>query len=158
MSQHAQKGNLEVFDASAYCVGIVVSEFNSDITSKLLESALEKCAEYGVLEKDITIHKVSGCVEMPLILSVMAEKGLQKKKFDCLIALGVVMRGDTAHFDYVCDFVTQGVLRVNLDQNIPIGFGIITCDTIEQARVRYGFGCHAVEASLQSAKILKEYK
>jgi 6,7-dimethyl-8-ribityllumazine synthase len=157
MSQHAQKGSLKVFDASAYCVGIVVSEFNSDITSKLLESTLEKCREYGVLEKNITIHKVSGCIEIPLIISTMAMKGIQEKKFDCLVALGVVMRGETSHFDYVCNFITDGVLRVTLDHSTPIGFGIITCDTPAQAHARYSFGSHAVEAVLQSAKILREY-
>jgi 6,7-dimethyl-8-ribityllumazine synthase len=154
MSQHAERGNLEIFDASDYKIGIVCSEFNSDITGKLLESAREKCATYGIRKENIIVHKVSGCVEIPLLLDVMAKM----RSFDALVALGVVMQGETAHFDYVCSLVTDGVLRVTLDHSIPVGFGVITCDTSEQAHARYSFGSHAVEAAVQSAKILKQYK
>ena len=154
MSQNANTGEFKIFDASEYRVGIVCAEFNSDITSLVLKDSLAKCEDYGVLKKNIVIHKVHGCVEIPLILHKMAQTG----EFDCLVALGVVIRGETAHFDYVCNIVSEGVLRVSLDNYIPVGFGILTCENKEQAEKRINFGGHSVEAALHSSKIIKEYK
>jgi 6,7-dimethyl-8-ribityllumazine synthase len=154
MSQDAQRGAFKVFNASNYRIGIVVSEFNSDVTEGMLARATEKLGEYSVQQSNIVVHRVPGSVEIPLVLNTMAKS----KKFDCLIALGVVMRGETAHFDYVCNIVTDGVLRVMLDHSIPVGFGIVTCDTTEQAKARLSFGSHAVEAVLQQSKILMDYK
>ncbi|MEI6659911.1 MAG: 6,7-dimethyl-8-ribityllumazine synthase [bacterium] len=150
----SQKGDFKEFDASKYKVGIVCAEFNNDIAQGLLAEALAECAKYKISSKNITVHKVAGAVELPLILSKMAKS----KKFNVLVALGTVIQGDTPHFDYVCKFATEGILRVSLDNSIAIGFGVITCNTHVQAKIRTNFGSHAVAAALHSAKILKEYK
>ena len=154
MPVHSKKGEFKVFDASKYRLGIVCAEFNNDIAEGLLAEALAECAIYNVKEKNIVVHKVPGAVELALILANMAKS----KKFNALVALGTVIQGDTPHFDYVCKFATEGILRVSLDHNIPIGFGVITCHTHDQAKVRTVFGSHAVEAALQSASVIQTYK
>ncbi len=149
MTQTIPKKEFERFDASSYRIGIVVGMFNDEITNQLLESAKEMCATYSIPKENISIYHVAGCVEIPVIL-----KALALKKYDCLVALGAIIRGDTPHFDYVAKIVSEGVLRVMMDYTIPIGFGILTCENIEQARIRIHTGGGAAEATLQSAKIL----
>jgi 6,7-dimethyl-8-ribityllumazine synthase len=149
MTQTIPKKEFEVFNASAYRIGIVVGMFNDEITEKLLESAKEMCVQYSIPEENISVYRVAGCVEIPVIL-----KNLAEKKYDCLVALGVIIRGDTPHFEYVAKIVSEGVLRVMMDYGIPVGFGILTCENIEQARIRIHTGGGAVEAALQSAKII----
>lgn len=150
----AERSQFEKFDASNYKVGIVVALFNSDITMALLNQALEMLKNYKVKADNIYFCKVAGSIEIPLILKTLAET----KKYDCLIALGAVIRGETAHFDYVCKIVSEGVLKVMLDYGIPIGFGILTTNTLQQAQARIDAGAAAVEAALQSANIIKEIK
>lgn len=142
------------FDASTYRVGIVVAQFNGKITELMLESAQTKLTEYHVPQKNITIHRVAGSIEIPLILQTLAKNG----KVDCLIALGTIIRGETVHFDYVAKIVSEGILRVMLDHSIPVGFGILTLENEAQAESRLGFGGHAAEAALQSAYLLKHGK
>ncbi len=142
------------FDASSYRVGIVVAQFNGKITGALLASARQKLADYRVPDANITVHRVAGSVEIPLILQTLAKSG----NVDCLVALGTIIRGETAHFEYVAKIVSEGVLRVTLDHSIPIGFGILTLENAAQAESRLDFGGHAVEAALQSAEILKHDK
>ena len=149
MTQTIPKKEFELFDASTFKIGIVVGMFNDEITSKLLESAKEMCVRYFIPEENISVYHVAGCVEIPVILNALAEK-----KYDCLVALGAIIRGDTPHFDYVAKIVSEGVLRVMLDHTVPVGFGVLTCENIEQTRIRTHTGGAAVEAALQSAKIL----
>ncbi len=139
----------EVFDASRLKVGIVVSRFNSEITDKLLESALRTLREYKVKEKNIKIVKVAGSVETPFVLQKLAKS----KKFDCLVALGAVIKGETDHYTYVCKMAQEGVLRVMLDYSMPIGFGILMVDNLEQAKERIGSGGSAVSAVLELTNI-----
>jgi len=150
--QQTERGEFGVFDASEYHVGIVRGAFNNDITETLLLRALEACKEYRVKEEMIKIHAVPGSVEIPAILRAMAES----KKFDCLIALGAVIRGETPHFDYVLKIASEGITGVIMNYGIPVGFGILACNTKEQAMARLNSGRDAAIAALHSAKIIKE--
>lgn len=151
MANNKDTATFEVFNASAYKVGIVVAQFNKTLCDAMLEEAHKECARYGVLEKNIKIYKVAGSVEIPVILQKLAAT----KKYDCLIAIGVIIRGETAHFEYVANMVTDGILRVQLDNAIPIGLGVLTVLNVVQAKARLDVGKGAVEAALQSAKTLK---
>ncbi len=151
MTQEAKNKVFEKFDALGWKVGIVVAGFNLDITEKLLESAQECLVDYKITIENTTVEYVAGCVEIPLILKKMSETG----EYKALVALGAIIRGDTAHFDFVAKAVTEGVMRVQLDCGIPVGFGVLTIENKEQAQVRLRSGYGATEASLQSAKILE---
>ena len=148
------RANFNVFDASDHKVGIAVAQFNQEITVIMLEKCLKKLALYQVEKKNITIQRVSGSVEIPLILQKLS----QTKNYDCLVAIGAIIRGETAHFDYVAKIVSEGILRVMLDYQIPIGFGILTVNNSEQAKARVDFAAEAAEAALQSLKIVQEMK
>lgn len=154
MAQGSQNAKFEKFDASSYKVGVVVAQFNRDITEALLESAVATLDKYMVAKSNIDILRAAGCIEISLILKKLAES----KKYDCLVALGAVIRGGTTHFDYVAKIVSEGVLRVMLDCGIPIGFGILTCDNHEQAQTRLHAGGEAAEAAMQSARLVKGLK
>lgn len=148
--QKSKTANFKKFNAGGYSVGIVVAEFNKDITEALLESALQTLHKYGVRDSKIKICRVAGSIEIPVILQSLA----MQKKFDCLIAIGTIIRGETPHFDYVAKIVSEGVLRIMLDFNIPIGFGVLTLDSKTQANERINSGGGAAEAALQSARLL----
>jgi 6,7-dimethyl-8-ribityllumazine synthase len=115
-------------------IGIVVSRFNSIITSKLLDGALDCLARHECRDKDISIYYVPGAWEIPLTLKKLAKL----EKFDGLIALGAVIRGETPHFDYVASETSKGVALVSLEKEIPISFGVLTTDTMDQAFDRAG--------------------
>ncbi|MDE6182744.1 MAG: 6,7-dimethyl-8-ribityllumazine synthase [Eubacteriales bacterium] len=115
-------------------VGIVISRFNEFITSKLLSGALDCLKRENVKDDDIDIAWVPGAFEIPLIASKMANS----KKYDVIICLGAVIRGSTSHYDYVCNEVSKGISQVSLNSNLPVIFGILTTDTIEQAIERAG--------------------
>ncbi len=115
-------------------VGIVAARFNEFITSKLLGGALDGLSRHGVEEEDIHIAWVPGAFEIPLIASKMAKSG----KYDAVICLGAVIRGSTSHYDYVCAEVSKGVATVSLNSDVPVMFGVLTTDTIEQAIERAG--------------------
>jgi len=115
-------------------VAVVVSRFNSLVTEKLLEGALDCLIRHGVDEKRIDIVRVPGSFELPFVVKRVAEKG----RYDGIVALSAVIRGDTPHFDYVATEVSKGIARLSLDLDIPIGFGVITADTEEQAIARAG--------------------
>ena len=115
-------------------VGIVAARFNEFITSKLLGGALDGLTRHGVKEEDIKVAWVPGAFEIPLIAGKMAKSG----KYDAVIALGAVIRGSTSHYDYVCSEVSKGIVSVALNSNIPVMFGVLTTDTIEQAIERAG--------------------
>ncbi len=114
--------------------GIIVSRFNDFITSKLVEGAVDALIRSGGDDKDIDLVKVPGAFEIPL----MAQKMAGLKKYDALICLGAVIRGATSHYDYVCAEVSKGIAAVSLEAGIPVMFGILTTDTIEQAIERAG--------------------
>ena len=114
--------------------GIVVSRFNDFITEKLLSGALDALTRTGAKEKDIQIIKVPGAFEIPLA----AKKAAQTGRYDAVICLGAVIRGATPHFDYVCAEVSKGVAQVGLDFGLPVIFGVLTTDTVEQAIDRAG--------------------
>ena len=114
-------------------VAIVVSRFNSFITERLLEGALDGLKRHGVKNKNIEIYRVPGAFEIPLIA-----KKLASKDYDGVICLGAVIRGATPHFDYVANEVAKGIAQVSLEKEVPVIFGILTTDTIEQAIERAG--------------------
>ena len=115
-------------------VGIVASRFNEFIVSKLLSGALDGLKRHGTSEDNIEIAWVPGAFEIPLIASYMADSG----KYDAVICLGAVIRGATSHYDYVCSEVSKGVASVSLKSKVPVIFGVLTTDTIEQAIERAG--------------------
>ena len=115
-------------------IGIVAARFNEFITSTLLNGALDSLKRRGVTEDDIQIAWVPGAFEIPLIASKMAKSG----KYDAVICLGAVIRGSTSHYDYVCSEVSKGIAAVALDSGIPVLFGVLTTDNIEQAIERAG--------------------
>lgn len=113
---------------------IVVSRFNDFITSKLLDGALDCLYRHGVKDEDLSLVRVPGAFEIPLAAQRLAQSG----KYDGVICLGAVIRGATTHYDYVCNEVSKGIAKVSLDTNIPVGFGIVTTENIEQAVERAG--------------------
>ena len=114
--------------------GIVVSRFNDFITEKLLGGAMDGLLRTGVKENDIHVIKVPGAFEIPLA----AKKTIQTGNYDAVICLGAVIRGSTPHFDYVCAEVSKGVAQVSLESGIPVIFGVVTTDSVEQAIERAG--------------------
>ena len=115
-------------------VGIVAARFNEFITSKLVGGALDGLKRHDVREEDIDVAWVPGAFEIPLIASKMAKS----KKYDAVICVGAVIRGSTSHYDYVCSEVSKGIANVSLNSDIPVMFGVLTTDNIEQAIERAG--------------------
>ena len=115
-------------------VGIVAARFNEIITAKLLGGAMDGLLRHDVKEEDIYVAWVPGAFEIPLIASKMAKSG----KYDVVICLGAVIRGSTSHYDYVCNEVSKGIASISLETGIPVMFGVLTTDNIEQAIERAG--------------------
>lgn len=137
--------------------GIVVGRFNEFIGSKLLSGAIDTLKRHGVKEEEIELTWVPGAFEMPLIAKRMATS----KKYDAIIALGAVIKGSTPHFDYVSSEVSKGIASASLDTGIPIAFGVLTTDSIEQAIERAGTkagnkGSEAAATAIEMANLLKE--
>ena len=135
---------------------IAVSRFNSFITDRLLEGAIDCILRHGGKEEDITVFKVPGSFELPLVA-----KKLAKKDFDAVIALGAVIRGETPHFDYVAAEVSKGIAYVSLETEKPVVFGVLTTDTVEQAIDRAGTkagnkGWEAALAAIEMVNLLRE--
>ena len=137
-------------------VGIVVARFNEFITSKLLGGAIDGLKRENVKEDDIDVAWVPGAFEIPLIAKKMAES----KKYDAVICLGAVIRGATSHYDYVCAEVSKGVAQVSMNADIPVMFGILTTDTIEQAVERAGTkaGNKGADAMISAIEMVNLYK
>ena len=136
--------------------GVVVSRFNEFITQKLLQGAQDALLRHGVGEADIEVTWVPGSFEIPLIALKLAES----KRYDAVICLGAVVRGGTPHFDYVAAEVSKGVAKVGLETGLPVIFGIITADTLEQAIERAGTkmgnrGFEAAEHALEMANLIR---
>lgn len=121
-------------DASEERFGLIVSRFNSFISERLLEGAVDCLVRHGANASDLTVIRVPGAFEIPLA----AKRAAASKRYAGLICLGAVIRGATPHFDYVAAEVSKGVATIMLDANIPIGFGVLTTDTLEQAIERAG--------------------
>lgn len=115
-------------------IGIVAARFNDFIVSRLIGGCEDTLLRHGVREEDISLAWVPGAFEIPLIASKMAKSG----KFDAVIALGSVIRGSTSHYDYVCSEVSKGIANVSLNSDVPVFFGVLTTDSIEQAIERAG--------------------
>ena len=115
-------------------VGIVAGRFNEFITSKLVGGAMDGLLRHDVKDEDVDIAWVPGAFEIPLVASKMAKSG----KYDAVICLGAVIRGDTTHYDYVCNEVSKGIATVSLESGIPVMFGVLTTENIEQAIARVG--------------------
>jgi len=115
-------------------VAIVVSRFNEFVTERLVKEAVEELIQNGVEKSDIDVYKVPGSFEIPVVIKRL----LEKKKYHGILALGAVIRGDTPHFEYVAGELTRGIGRLTLDYGIPIAFGIITADTMDDAIERAG--------------------
>jgi 6,7-dimethyl-8-ribityllumazine synthase len=122
------------YGAEGIRIGIVAARFNEFITGKLLEGALDGLKRHQVREEDVDVAWVPGAFEIPMIAARMADSG----RYDGIICLGAVIRGDTSHYDLVCSEVTKGIASVSLASRIPVMFGIVTTDTIEQAIERAG--------------------
>jgi len=136
---------------------IVVARFNEFISNKLLGGALDALSRHGVTEQEITIAWTPGAFEIPIVAQKMAES----KKFDAVIALGAVIRGGTPHFDYVANEVSKGVAHVALATGVPVLFGVLTTDTIEQAIERAGTkagnkGYDAAVAAIEMANLMEQ--
>ena len=136
---------------------IIVSRFNEFITGKLLEGAVDALIRHGAAEKNIDIIKVPGSFELPLV----AKKAAQKKSYDAVICLGTIIRGATPHFDYVAAEASKGIATASMDTGVPIAFGVLTTDTIEQAIERAGTksgnkGWDAAMVAIEMAQLLKK--
>lgn len=136
---------------------IVVGRFNEFIVSKLLGGAIDGLKRHGVKEEDIEIAWVPGAFEIPLV----AKKMVEKNKYDGVICLGTVIRGATPHFDYVCAETSKGIANVSLNSGIPVIFGVLTTDSIEQAIERAGTkagnkGYDSAVSAIEMANLLKE--
>ena len=115
-------------------IGIVAARFNEFIVSKLVGGAQDACVRHGVKDEDIDLAWVPGAFEIPIVAKKMAASG----KYDAVLCLGAVIKGSTSHYDYVCSEVSKGIAQVSLNSGIPVMFGVLTTDTIEQAVERAG--------------------
>jgi 6,7-dimethyl-8-ribityllumazine synthase len=144
------------FDGRGKKIAIVVSRFNEVISKRLLEGCMDTLKKCGTDDKNISLYWSPGSFEIPQILSK-----LQVNKFDAVITLGAVIRGDTPHFEYISSEVTKGIAKIAQDKKIPIAFGIITADTIEQATERSGTkqgnkGSDAAFSALEMANLYSQ--
>lgn len=132
--------------------GIAVARFNSFIVDRLLEGALEALQKHGVMERDITVVKVPGAYELPLAVKMM----LDQNTYEGIIALGAVIRGGTPHFEYVAGECVKGLSQAGLDASLPVSFGVLTVDTIEQAIERAGtkVGNKGAEAAMTAMEMV----
>lgn len=139
-----------------YRFGIVVSRFNDFITGKLLEGALDALYRHGVREEDIVVVRVPGSFEIPMAAKKMAER----KKYDAVICLGAVIRGATTHHEYIAAEVTKGIANTALETGLPISFGVLTTDSLEQAIERAGtkLGNKGFEAAVSALEMVNLYK
>jgi 6,7-dimethyl-8-ribityllumazine synthase len=135
-------------------VGVVVSRFNGEISERLLESALEALTAAGVAEERITVMPVPGAFELPIGAMALAKT----RRYSCVIALGCVVRGETAHFDYVAGEAASGLQLAGLETGVPVAFGVLTVDTAEQAEARVDKGADAARAALEMADLFSQVR
>ena len=143
-------------DATGLKVGLLVSRFNSFISDRLLEGAIDALIRHGASDDNLTIVKVPGAFELPMAAKKMVDTG----HYDAVICLGAVIRGATPHFDYVSAEVSKGIASVSLDSGVPVTFGVLTTDNIEQAVERAGTksGNKGFEAAVSTIEMVNLYK
>lgn len=146
-------------DAQGLKFGLVVSRFNELLSSRLLEGALDCLRRHKAKEDDIDVVWVPGSFEIPLLIKTLAEQ----KKYDALVALGVVIRGDTPHFEFVANEAVKGIAKVSIETGIPVALGIVTADNLEQAIERAGTkagnkGWQAAQSAIEMANLIKTIK
>ncbi len=144
-------------DAKGLKFVLVASRFNEFIVQRLLDGAVDYLIRHGAKEEDILIVRVPGSFEMPVVV----KRILEKKIFDGIICLGAVIRGATPHFEYIAAEVTKGLAKLSLDFGVPVGFGILTTDTLEQAIERAGSkmgnkGAEAAQAVLETIRVIRQ--
>ncbi len=137
-------------------VGVVVSRFNEFITGRLTEGAIDALTRHGVADGDIDVVRVPGSFELPFVAKRMAESG----KYDAIVCLGAIIRGDTPHYEYIAAEVTKGIAQTALETGVPLTFGVITTDSIEQAIERAGTkignkGFDAAMSALEMANLIR---
>jgi 6,7-dimethyl-8-ribityllumazine synthase len=137
-------------------VGIVASRFNELLSTRLVGGAQDALARHGAVEKDVDLVWVPGAFEIPLVAAKLAKSG----RYDAIVALGVIIRGGTPHFEYVASEVSKGIAKAGLDTGVPVAFGIVTADTIDQAVERAGTkhgnkGWDAAVSAIEMANLLK---
>ena len=144
----------QTFDASGLKVAVVAATWHVQVMDGLVAGAGRALAAYGISEPEVI--RVPGTFELPVVAAALAQDG-----YDAVVALGVVIRGGTPHFDYVCSAATDGLTRVSVDHAMPVGFGVLTCDTEEQALDRAGLegsaedkGWEATAAALETARVV----
>lgn len=143
--------------AESVKIGIVCARFNEFITSRLLGGALDGLKRRGVNEDDVSVAWVPGAFEIPIVAKRMAKSG----KYDAVICLGAVIRGSTSHYDYVCSEVSKGIAAVELETGVPVMFGVLTTENIEQAIERAGSkagnkGSECAEGAIEMVNLLRE--
>ena len=160
MAEKLKPGRIEgELSASGYRFGIVVSRFNSFITERLLTAALDALERAGAASKAVDVVRVPGSFELPLVSKKLALSG----QYDALIAIGCVIRGETAHYDYVCSETARGLQLAQMDSGVPILFCVLTCDTLEQAIDRAGLkggnkGFEAGLAAIEMAQLSRKLR
>lgn len=135
-------------------VGVVVSRFNGEIVNKLLGSALAELDRIGVAKESITVMAVPGAFELPIGAMALAKT----RRYSCIVALGCVIRGETAHFDYVAGEAASGIQLAALETGVPVSFGVLTVDTTEQAEARIDKGAEAVRSALEMADLFSQLR
>jgi 6,7-dimethyl-8-ribityllumazine synthase len=135
-------------------VAVVVSRFNGEISTALLESALDALAAQGVSPTAITVMPVPGAFELPLAAMALA----RSRRYACIVALGCVIRGETPHFEYVAGESASGLQLAGLETGVPVSFGVLTCDTREQARARVDKGAEAARSALEMADLVDKLR
>lgn len=147
------EGNLV---ATGLKIAIIHSRWNSFISDRLVEGALDAISRHGGSLDETTIIRVPGCFELPMA----SQKAAESKQFDAVIALGVLIRGATPHFDYIASEATKGVANASISTGVPVAFGVLTCDTIEQAVERAGTkaGNKGIEAALAAVEMANLYR
>ena len=139
---------------STRAVGIVAARFNGDITNRLLESALAELDRAGVDRELITVMAVPGAFELPLGAMALAKT----RRYTCIVALGCVIRGETTHFDYVAGEAASGLQLAAIETGVPVAFGVLTCDTLQQAMDRSDKGAEAVRTALEMADVFSQLR
>jgi 6,7-dimethyl-8-ribityllumazine synthase len=164
LSHEHAAGDLEIPDGYAVlegeadggrrAVGVVVARFNGAVTSRLLERSLEELETAGVRREAITIMVVPGAFELALAATALAKT----RRFACIVALGCVIRGDTPHFDYVASEAASGLQLAALETGVPVSFGVLTLDRVEQAEARFEKGAEAVRSALEMADVFSHLR
>ena len=144
-------------DAKGLKIGIVAARFNDFIVDRLISGAMDYLLRHGGKEEDLTLVRLPGAFELPIAAQKLARSG----KYDGIVVLGAVIRGATPHFDYVCNECAKGVAQASMESGVPMGFGLLTCDSLDQAIERAGSkggnkGVEAASALLETIRVLEQ--